>query len=71
MLPVSVWESESFFAHRDIIIIGSGFTGLWSAYFIKKRFPKKKIYSYWSRVLFQAVRVVVTLALPVSAASLS
>jgi glycine/D-amino acid oxidase-like deaminating enzyme len=43
MLPVSVWESESFFAPRDIIIVGSGFTGLWSAYFIKKRFPKKNI----------------------------
>jgi gamma-glutamylputrescine oxidase len=43
MLPVSVWESESFFAPRDIIIIGSGFTGLWSAYFLKKRFPKKNV----------------------------
>jgi gamma-glutamylputrescine oxidase len=43
MLPVSVWESESFFAPRDIIIVGSGFTGLWSAYYLKKRFPKKTI----------------------------
>jgi glycine/D-amino acid oxidase-like deaminating enzyme len=43
MLPVSIWESESFFAPRDIIIIGSGFTGLWSAYYLKKHFPDKKI----------------------------
>jgi gamma-glutamylputrescine oxidase len=43
MLPISVWESESFFSPRDIIILGSGFTGLWSAYYLKKRFPGKKI----------------------------
>ena len=43
MLPVSIWESESFFAARDVIILGSGFTGLWSAYYLKKRYPDKKI----------------------------
>ena len=43
MLPVSIWESESFFAPRDVIILGSGFTGLWSAYYLKKRYPDKKI----------------------------
>lgn len=43
MLPVSVWENESFFAPRDIIILGSGFTGLWSAYYLKKHYPEKKI----------------------------
>ncbi len=43
MLPVSIWESESFFSHRDIVIIGSGFTGLWAAYYLKKRYPKKKV----------------------------
>jgi gamma-glutamylputrescine oxidase len=43
MLPVSIWESETFFSPRDIIIIGSGFTGLWSAYYLKKRYPKKSI----------------------------
>jgi gamma-glutamylputrescine oxidase len=43
MLPLSVWESESFFAPKDVIIIGSGFTGLWSAYYIKKRFPEKSV----------------------------
>jgi gamma-glutamylputrescine oxidase len=43
MLPPSIWESESFFAKKDFIVIGSGFTGLWSAYYLKKRFPEKKV----------------------------
>jgi gamma-glutamylputrescine oxidase len=43
MLPVSVWESESFFSPKDFIIIGSGFTGLWSAYYLKKRYPGKSV----------------------------
>jgi glycine/D-amino acid oxidase-like deaminating enzyme len=43
MLPISVWESESFFAPKDFIIIGSGFTGLWSAYYLKKRYPDKSV----------------------------
>jgi len=43
MLPLSIWESESFFAPKDIIVIGSGFTGLWSAYYLKKRYPEKTI----------------------------
>src|SRR6478672_7369220 len=40
---LSIWEKESFFAPKDVIIIGSGFVGLWSAYYIKKRFPKKTV----------------------------
>lgn len=43
MLPLSVWESESFFAPKDFIVIGSGFTGLWSAYYLKKRYPHKSV----------------------------
>src|SRR5450432_555665 len=43
MLPLSVWESESFFAPKDFIIIGSGFTGLWSDYYLKKRYPHKSV----------------------------
>ena len=43
MLPPSIWESESFFSKKDFIIIGSGFTGLWSAYYLKKRYPDKKV----------------------------
>ncbi len=40
MSQVSIWEKESFYAHKDVIIIGSGFVGLWSAYHIKKNRPK-------------------------------
>ncbi|HEX3768962.1 MAG TPA: FAD-dependent oxidoreductase [Puia sp.] len=43
MLPVSIWEKESFFAPKDFIVIGSGFTGLWSAYYLKKRYPEKSV----------------------------
>ncbi|HVM89466.1 MAG TPA: FAD-dependent oxidoreductase [Puia sp.] len=40
MYQVSVWEKESFYAHKDIIIVGSGFVGLWCAYYLKKNHPK-------------------------------
>lgn len=39
----SIWEAETFYRHRDIIIIGSGFTGLWSAIAIKEKYPEKSI----------------------------
>ncbi len=40
---ISVWEKETFFAPQDIIIAGSGFVGLWSALYLKKRNPALKI----------------------------
>ena len=40
---VSIWESETFFAPQDVIIIGSGFVGLWSALHLKQAHPKAKI----------------------------
>lgn len=43
MPQLSVWEQESFFAPQDIIIIGSGFVGLWSAVKLAERFPGKSI----------------------------
>jgi len=43
MNQLSVWERESFFAPADIIIAGSGFVGLWSAYYLKKKAPKLSI----------------------------
>jgi glycine/D-amino acid oxidase-like deaminating enzyme len=43
MNHLSVWEQESFFAPADIIIAGSGFVGLWSAYYLKKKAPKLSI----------------------------
>ena len=39
----SIWELETFYRNRDIIIIGGGFTGLWSAISIKEKFPEKSI----------------------------
>lgn len=43
MSMISVWEHETFYAPQDIIIIGSGFAGLWSAFYLKKRNPKLSI----------------------------
>jgi glycine/D-amino acid oxidase-like deaminating enzyme len=43
MTQVSIWEKESFFAPKDVIIVGSGFVGLWSAYYLKKNHPKLSI----------------------------
>lgn len=40
---VSIWEKETYYAPQDIIIVGSGFTGLWSAFFLKKRNPDLRI----------------------------
>ena len=43
MSQVSFWERESFFAPQDIIIVGSGFAGLWSALKLKALYPAHKI----------------------------
>jgi gamma-glutamylputrescine oxidase len=43
MVPLSVWEKESFFAPSDIVIAGSGLVGLWSAYYLKRRAPSLRI----------------------------
>ena len=40
---ISIWEKESFFAPQDIIIVGNGFVGLWSAFHLKKKKPNLKI----------------------------
>ena len=42
-MQVSIWEKESFYAPRDVIIAGSGFVGLWCAYYLKKQNPKLSI----------------------------
>lgn len=39
----SIWELETFYRNRDVIIIGSGFTGLWTAISIKEKFPAKSV----------------------------
>lgn len=40
---ISIWEKETFFASQDVIIVGSGFVGLWSAFHLKKKNPRLKI----------------------------
>ena len=40
---LSIWERESFFAAQDIVIVGNGFVGLWSAFHLKKKKPNLKI----------------------------
>jgi protoporphyrinogen oxidase len=40
---LSLWEKETFFAPQDVMIVGSGFAGLWSALFLKKKHPKAKV----------------------------
>jgi len=39
-IDISIWEKETFFAHQDVIIVGSGLVGLWSAFYLKKKHPK-------------------------------
>lgn len=39
----SIWETETFYRKRDVIIIGSGFTGLWTAISIKEKHPEKSV----------------------------
>ena len=43
MHELSLWETESFFNHKNVIIVGSGLVGLWSAYYLKKNAPHAKI----------------------------
>ena len=40
---ISIWEKESFFSPQDIVIVGNGFVGLWSAFYLKKKKPDLKI----------------------------
>jgi gamma-glutamylputrescine oxidase len=42
-MQLSVWEKESFLAPADLVIAGSGFVGLWCAYYLKKKHPKLRI----------------------------
>ncbi|RYY95527.1 MAG: FAD-binding oxidoreductase [Chitinophagaceae bacterium] len=39
----SIWEQESFLAPADILIVGGGFAGLWSAWHLRRRYPRAGI----------------------------
>ena len=43
MAEISIWEKETYFSRQDVIIVGSGFTGLWSAFHLKMINPHYKI----------------------------
>ncbi len=43
MISLSIWEKESFYAPQDIVIVGAGLMGLWTAYELKKRSPHLNI----------------------------
>lgn len=40
MTTISIWEQESFLAPRDVLIVGGGLVGLWSAFFLKNSHPE-------------------------------
>ena len=40
---MSIWEQETFYAPQDVVIVGGGFVGLWSAFQLKRKHPKLKI----------------------------
>jgi glycine/D-amino acid oxidase-like deaminating enzyme len=39
----SIWELDTFYRKRNIIIIGAGFSGLWTAISIKENYPEKSV----------------------------
>lgn len=43
MNHLSIWEKESFYKNCDIIIVGAGLMGLWTAFELKKRAPRLNI----------------------------
>lgn len=42
-MQVSVWEKESFYAPKDVVIVGSGLVGLWCAWHLKQKEPALNI----------------------------
>jgi len=43
MSNFSIWEKEAFFADADIVIVGAGFMGLWTAIEVKKSRPQLNV----------------------------
>ncbi len=42
-MAISVWEQSTYFAPKDLVIVGSGFVGLWTAYEAIYKNPKLNI----------------------------
>src|ERR1700710_1530104 len=43
MTQPSIWEKETFYDTKDVVIVGSGVVGLWSAYYLKSLQPGLRI----------------------------
>lgn len=43
MKNISIWELETIYRKREIVIVGAGFTGLWTAISIKEKYPQKSV----------------------------
>lgn len=43
MVSLSVWEKESFYAPCDIVIVGAGLMGLWTALSLKEKNPSIRV----------------------------
>ena len=43
MQHISIWEQEAFLAPQDLILVGSGFCGLWAAVQYAEQHPTKRI----------------------------
>lgn len=43
MPNLSIWETESFYAPQDLIIVGAGLLGLWAALAVKEKKPNTRI----------------------------
>lgn len=39
----SIWERETVLRPQDVVIAGGGFAGLWSAFHLRRRYPKARI----------------------------
>jgi glycine/D-amino acid oxidase-like deaminating enzyme len=42
-MAISVWEQSTYFAPKDLVIVGCGFVGLWTAYEAIHKNPKLQI----------------------------
>ena len=42
-MAISVWEQSTYYAPKDVVIIGCGFVGLWTAYEMINKNPKLNI----------------------------
>ncbi len=42
-MAISVWEQSTYFGPKDVVIIGCGFVGLWTAYELINKNPKLQI----------------------------